>query len=181
MNTTLRLATLLTMAALIAAPTSTAAVQERGAAAPGTNAEAIHEHIDEAEEALEMLLDWRHVLTAATSQPRDTTPPTEPATTLISVPRSDVERLTKLLDAVMAMVPKPPQAGTAPRGDLRAHAEKAQEIARELLPAASTQPVGTSGRAGDAGIVVVDRAALERLEVEIDAMERVAPRRLSAQ
>ena len=54
----------------------------------------------------------------------------------------------------------------------------AQEIARELMPAARG-PVGTSGRAADANIIV-DRTALERLEVEIDAVERVAPRRLSA-
>lgn len=177
MQNILRSSMLLTAAALLAAFASSAAAQERNADGTGTAAEAIHEHIDEAEEALEMLLDWRHVLTTATRVPRETTPPTAPATTLISVPRADVARLAQLLDAVVAMVPKPARAGTAPQGDLRAHAEKAQEIARELMPATSVQPVGTSG--ADANTIVVDRTALERLEVEIDAMERVAPRRLS--
>jgi hypothetical protein len=170
---------LLAIAGLLAAVLPAAVAQEGTTATPAANVEAIHEHIDEAEEALEMLLDWRHVLTTATRQPRETTPPIEPATTLISVPRADVDRLTKLLDAVVAMVPKPSQAAGGPRGDLRAHAEKAQEIARELMPAAPARPVGTSGGAANA-TVLVDRAALERLEVEIDAMERVAPRRLSS-
>jgi hypothetical protein len=62
--------------------------------------------------------------------------------------------------------------------------DKAREITRELLPETTSGAVGTSGttaprgptRTGD--IIKVDRAALERLEVEIDAIERVAPRAL---
>lgn len=177
MQKTLSSSMRLTMVALLAAVASTAAAQERNAVVTGAAAEGIHEHIDEAEEALEMLLDWRHVLTTATQQPRETPPPTAPATTLISVPRADVARLAQLLDAVVAMVPTPARAGSMPQGDLRAHAVKAQDIARELMPAAPGRPVGTSG--ADTNTMVVDRAALERLEVEIDAMERVAPRQLS--
>jgi hypothetical protein len=179
MEKALKIPMLLVLTVLIAPGAYTAAAQERNTSPAVANAEAIHEHLDEAEEAIEMLLDWRHVLTTATRQPLDTTPPTEPATTLVSVPRADVERLAKLLDAAAVMVPKPSTTTAAPRGDLRAHIEKAQEIARELMPAAAAGPVGTSGGSGNA-TMVVDRAALERLEIEIDAMERVAPRRLSS-
>lgn len=152
---------------------SHAAQSDRTGAPAGAGAEdAILEHLDEAEDAVESLLDWRHVLSTESREPRDTPVPTMPLTTLVTVPRAEVERLSQLIDAAIAMVPKPAGTAAAPRGDLRAHLEKAQEIARELMPSAARQPAGTSRDA-----VVVDRAALERLEVEIDAAERVAPRR----
>ena len=170
---------LLTTAVLCTATALAGGAQDRNTAITATNGEAIHEHLDEVEDALETLLDWRHVLTTATSQPRETRPPTAPSTTLISVPRPDVERLASLISAVLVMVPAPSAAAAAPRGDLRAHAEKAQEIARELMPIGTAGPVGTSGGA-TVDMILVDRSALERLEVEVDAMERVAPRRISS-
>jgi hypothetical protein len=158
--------------------TSAHGISAQSAAAPLNDqaAESIREHVDEAEDLVENLLEWRHVLTAAGRDTRDALP-TSPASTLISVERSEIQRLSELLSAAAAVLPGTGQpAPSRPRGDLRAHLEKAQEIARELLPDAPSAPVGTSGGRGD--LIEVDRAALQRLEVEIGAIDLVAPRRL---
>ena len=139
------------------------------------NAEGIREHLDEAEDLIESMLDWRHVLTALATSRDDTPRPMAPSSTLISITREEVERLSGYLDAMSALVPKAGVQSAAPRGDLRAHIDKAQEIAREMLPAgASARPVGTSGV--DAGLLTFDRTAVERLEIELDAVERLLPR-----
>jgi hypothetical protein len=178
MQTLMRVLAPITIAAIA---TVVYAGQGGNAATPVSEAtaEAVQEHLDEAEDAVESLLDWHHALTTISREPRETAAPTRPLNTLLVVPRAEVERLTKLIDAAIGMVPKPasPQPSMAARGDLRAHLEKAQEIARELMPAA--KPAGQTGStSASADHITVDRAALERLEVELDAAERVAPRRL---
>lgn len=135
--------------------------------------EAFYEHLDEADDAVEALLDWRHVLVNVAAD--DSQAPTLPKTTLISVSRRDVQELSAVIDAIVATLPGGGAARPATRGDLRAHAEKAQQIAKELLDM-TPRAVGTSGAAAD--VVTVDRTALQRLELEIDAMEQVAPRQL---
>ena len=140
-------------------------------------AEAVREHLEEAEDMLDVLLEWQHVLTDVSRQSAGAPKPTTPATTLITLERADIERLTQLLNAAVATLPRQAQtAPGAPRGDLHAHLQKAQEIARELMPA-SGGAVGTSGQAS--GQVRVDRTALLRLEVELEAAQRVAPRPLT--
>ena len=132
---------------------------------------AIEEHLDEADDLLETLLDWRRAIVATPVGGDSRTPPTEPLPThtLIPLDRQQVEKLTQLITAITTMVPGP-TASDAPRGDMRAHVEKAGEIAAELLPG-STRAVGTSGSTATANIVMVDRAALQRLDIEVDAME----------
>jgi hypothetical protein len=156
------------------------AAQSRAAAAPdAANHEAIREHIDAAEDLVESLLDWRHVLTAVESADVP-----GPSTTLISVDREPVAKLAQVLAAIASMLPaRTDPSATGPRGDLRAHVEKAREITGELLPggeAAAASPSESAARRGPTrtGDITVDRTALERLEVEIDAIERVAPRTL---
>ena len=153
---------------------ASAAAQQGGARAVSEErTEGIHEHLDEAEDLVETMLAWRHVLSGRTG---DAPPPTAPLNTLISVSRNDVERASALIEAAVKMLPgRERTTSGAPRGDLLAHGLKAQEIARELLPPTSG-PVGTSGTDGQ--MILVDRAALQRLEIELEAMERVAPRTL---
>jgi hypothetical protein len=166
---------------LLAAMPAIAGVRDdQSSATPLTSAaaEAIHEHMEEAEDLVESLLDWRHVLTTVNTGRDDRDTPTEPATTLIAVRRHEVQELARLLDATSAMLPAAPHAASAPRGDLRAHADKARAIVRELMPA-GTAPVGTTGATSDTSdLITVDRTALQRLEIELDAMELLAPRRL---
>lgn len=150
------------------------ASQQAAASSPLTTT-AIEEHLDEADDLLETLLDWRLAITATSTGDERRTPPTEPVPThtLIPLDRQQVERLVQLVNAATTMVPRATGA-RAGRADLRAHADKAQEIARELMPAAD-RPVGTSG--SDSNITMVDRAALQRLEVEVEAMETLLPTR----
>jgi len=162
---------------MTAAPAST---QNRDAVAVGENREAILDHIDVAEDIVESLLEWRHVLTA-----RDSADVAGPSTTLISIEREPVVRLAGALDAISSMLPpRADGSATGLHGDLRAHVEKAREITRELMPNGASSAAGASGTAAPKGptqtgdIIKVDRAALQRLEVEIDAIERVAPRAL---
>ena len=162
----------LTVAAVVALGFWTAApsLASQQAAAPATlPTTAIEEHLDEADDLLETLLDWRLAITATSTGDERRTPPTEPMPThtLIPLDRQQVERLVQLVNAATTMVPRATGARVT-RADLHAHADKAQEIARELMPA-SDQPVGTSGSASN--IIMVDRAALQRLEVEVEAME----------
>lgn len=166
-----------------AQPVPAAQGSQDSAAVSEKNAEAIREHIDEAEDIVERLLDWRHATSAVRTGESDDPPPTMPASTLISVEREQVERLVSLLGAAAATLP--PATGAQSRGDLRAHVRQAQEIARELMPSARETPVGTSGTSAPAGtsssaerMIEVDRTALQRLEIEIDAIEMIAPRRL---
>lgn len=144
-------------------------------AAPATAAvasEALEEHLDEADDLLETLLGWHRAITATNVGAESHTPPTAPmpVNTLIPLSRQEVEKLIRFVDAVSAMVAAPPAAPAA-RGDMRDHARQAHAIAAELLPA-SDRPVGTSG--STANIVMVDRAALQRLEIEVEAMETLA-------
>ena len=173
-RTTIRNAILLlTMGALVGPPVS-AFEQDDQVRITTANAEAIREQLDEAEDLIESLLDWRHVLTAVTTSRGDSQSPMAPANTLISVSREELQRLSVYLTAMSAMAPKAAQTA-APRGDLRAHVDKAHEIARELLPiAAPARPVGTAGT--DDRVVTIDRTAIERLEIELDAIERLLPR-----
>jgi hypothetical protein len=166
---------LLAVALLWGAPGSVGARQSN--AIDETVAEGIREHIDETDEIVDSLLQWRHLISYVTPE-RETRRPTAPATTLITVDRADVEKINQLLAATAAMLPRTTRASTVPHGDLRAHVEKAHEIARELLPPSAAQPVGTSG--GKQALVTIDRTALQRLEIELDAAERVAPRHLGS-
>ena len=145
------------------------AAASQQAASPPRTTDAIEEHLDEADDLLETLLDWRLAITATVAGDERRTPPTEPMPThtLIPLDRQQVERLVQLVNAAATMVPRATGA-RATRADLRAHAEKAQESARELMPAPD-RPVGTSGSVSN--IAMVDRAALQRLEVEVEAME----------
>ena len=143
---------------------------------PAAIPDELKEHIDEAEDLLESLLDWGRALTTTTPNPRETTAPTMSANTLMVVPESDVKKLVALIDTLSTRVPKPARPDSGPQGDLRAHVEKAQEIAREFQ---TTTNRSAGPATGAAALLVVDRTALERLEIEIDAMERVLPRSLS--
>ena len=142
-----------------------------------TVADGIREHLDEAEDLVDDLLQWRHVLTHVSPESAGAPKPTTPANTLISVGMAEVKRLQSLVGAAVQMLPPAPAAGT-PRGDIAAHLRKAQEIAGELMPAAAA-PVGTRGT-NDA-VMTIDRTALLRLEIELEAAEQVAPRRLNPQ
>jgi hypothetical protein len=164
---TLRLLAVAIGAALAAAaPSAQAPVTE-------TTAEGIREHLDEAEDLVDDLLQWRHVLTHVSPQSSGAPTPTAPANTLIGIGAAEVKQLQGLIGAAVRMLPAAASAGTS-RGDLAAHLRKAQEIASELTPAAA--PVGTSGT--DRAVVMIDRTALLRLEIELEAAEQVAPRRL---
>ena len=92
---------------------------------------------------------------------------------MISVELEDVRRITSLIGAVIAQLPATPRA-TGPRGDLSAHAEKALQISRELHPPYAGAAPGTAGTT--ASLVTVDRTALERLDVELEAIEMLIPR-----
>lgn len=161
-----------TVAALCASP-SMAAQGSQVAPLNDTVLNAVLAHVDEAEAVLESLLELRPAITAVTDDRSRPALPSKPRTTLISVHRADVQKLASLVDAAAAMVPSAVHADAhVPRGDLRAHIEKAQEIAGELIqPVSTPRPIGTSG-ADD--LVTIDRSALQRLEVEIDAIELVA-------
>jgi hypothetical protein len=97
---------------------------------------------------------------------------------LISIDRGDAQRLNDLIGALMAQVPPRANGAAMMRGDLRSHVEKAQEIARELLPpgANATDAAGKSATSRSGQLVTVDRTSLERLDVELDAIELILPR-----
>jgi hypothetical protein len=139
-----------------------------------TTAEGIREHLDEAEDLVDDLLQWRHVLTHVSPQSSGAPTPTAPVNTLVGIDAADITKLQGLIGAAVRMLPAGSAAATS-RGDLAAHLRKAQAIAGELSPAAT--PVGTSGSA--ASVITVDRTALQRLEIELEAAEEVAPRRLN--
>jgi hypothetical protein len=152
--------------------------------------EPVFDRINDAEDRVEQLLgDHYPVITVQHQKPEaPVVGPAvrqHPATTLISLETSDVQELSAAIDAIGELVPAEAESGSQP-GGLRAHVEKAQEIMREMMPSQQeTGAVGTSGslagaepRTADAtpARMTIDRTALERLEIEIDAMERVAPR-----
>lgn len=140
----------------------------------GAQAEAIREHVDEAEDLVDSLLRWQHVTSWSDEGQLEAPPPQGPANTLISIEQVHVQKLTGFLAALAAQLP--PTAGDAQRarGDLRAHLEKAQQIARELQPPYASTAPGAANATG--GLVTIDRTTLERLEVELEAMEQLVPR-----
>jgi hypothetical protein len=180
MHTLFNRAAAIVMAVLVPAAVN---AQNRDATAPdASHRDTILEHIDEAEDIVESLLDWDYVLTAV--EPPGADPKfARLSTTVIAIEHEPVTKLASVLEAISAMLPPADPASAEPRGDLRAHVEKAREIARELMPQPSSGTAGTSGAAGSAkdptpagDIIKVDRTAVERLEVEIDAIERLARR-----
>ena len=161
------------------APASSAAASPSGVA----SRDALRDHIDAVDDILDGLLDWRHV---------DTNEPTlgdtaRQSTTLISVEASRIERLDSGLAAIAAAMPSntpntaSQSTGTAMRGDLRAHVEKARNIVQELKgPGRDTaSAVGTSGAAegSQPWLLTIDRTALQRLEIEIDAIKLLSRKR----
>lgn len=148
-----------------AQPTKQSAVDER-------TAEALREHLDEAEDVVSSLLRWQHITTWSAGN-GDQPPSEAPRSTLISIERAHAATLVGLVDALAAQVPESQGSDAAPRGDLRAHVEKARTIARELMPPAAASPDALHA---EGGLVTVDRTALERLEIELDAVEELLPR-----
>lgn len=132
--------------------------------ASATVPNAVREHLDEASDMVDRLMRWKHIVTPPTDAEDLRVPP---KSTLISIERSEAKRLTELIDAMAAQLPRRDKAEQAPRGDLQAHVQKAQEIARELMPAA--------GAASNTELVTIDKTSLERLDVELDALEDLAP------
>ena len=85
-----------------------------------------------------------------------------------------MQKLSGLLDARAAQLPQPSTTADQLRGDLRAHVEKAREIAKELQPPHAEVTASAANAKG--GLVTIDRTALERLDVELDAIEMLMPR-----
>jgi hypothetical protein len=144
-----------------------------GAPASARQAEAIRDHADEADDLVDSLLEWRHIVTWRGDG--NTLPPEGPANTLISIDKAHAQRLIKLLDALETQLPQDRSGETgkeALRGDLRAHVRKAKSIARDELQAPHARE--TAGGT----LVTVDRTALRRLEVELDAIAALVPREL---
>ena len=135
------------------------------AAHQATKADAVREHLDEAEDLVESLLRWKHVPVWPVERPTGI-PVDAPKNTLISIGQQEAKKLVGLVEAILAQVPAS-TGGAAPRGDLRAHAEQARTIARELMPDTTSSP---------GNLVTIDRTALLRLEIELDAIEELLPR-----
>lgn len=170
----LALGTLLLTSSAVAQVTSSASTQSGTANAGTATGKTLPEHLDEAEDIIESLLDWRHVLTAFNTERDHPKTPTAPANTLITVDRGQVHRLVQFVDAMGTLAPPPTPGRTAPVGDVRAHLVKAQQIADELMPpSAAARPVGTTGAES---VITIDRTAIERLEIELDAIEQLLPR-----
>lgn len=154
--------------------------QQATGADHATRPDVVRDHIDAADDLVDSLLGWRHVNTNVRGGDRAIQD-----NTMIAVDANQIERLRSVLAAIGSSLPPSPTGSTA-GGDLRAHARKAEEIAQELGPKTPPAAVGTSGSSGRnaaspaAGpaqpIVTIDRTALQRLEVEIDAMKLLAPR-----
>lgn len=180
--TTLGLALTLTAAESLAQGQSAAGERNRSTpSAPKEGqplqAEAVREHLDAAQDRVDSLLEWQHVVTWRGNG--DTPPPQGPADTLISIDKAETQRVLQLLDALASQVPAKaagePQ-GTAQgqsskaRGDIRAHVEKAQQIARTELRAPHATPTANES------LVTIDRTSLLRLDVELDAIESLLAR-----
>jgi hypothetical protein len=159
------------------AQTSTPHTSTTQSTTPTLPSDAIREHVDEAEDLVGSLLDWQHVVTWSDRGKLHAPPPEGPSNTLISIEQKHVKELTALLEAVASQLPAPAVTTQAVRGDLRAHLNKAREIARELQPphaAPTAQAVSAPS-----GLVTIDRTTLQRLDVELDAMRMLLPRQLS--
>lgn len=169
-----RIAVVLILAGPLASPVIAQTGSNPHAAPTGPQAEAIREHLDEAEDLVESLLRWQHVTSWADKDNVQTPPPEGPANTLISIERAHEQKLTALLGALATQIPASNEEAQQLRGDLRAHLEKAQEIARELRAPHARVIANAADAAG--GLVTIDRTTLERLSVELDAMEQLIPR-----
>jgi hypothetical protein len=163
-------------AAALASPVIAQTTSSQHAGPAEAQAEAIREHLDEADDLVDSLLRWRHVTSWSDKGTPQTPPPEGPANTLISIERAHAQKLTALLGALAAQVPTAKGEAPHARGDLRAHLEKAQEIARELQPPSARVDANAADAAG--GLVTIDRTTLERLDVELDAMAQLIPRSL---
>ena len=143
-------------------------------------ANAARAHLDEAEDLTASLLRWKHIVTGVADG--DVNLRKAPANTSISIDGSDAQRVTDLIGALRAQMPPRASNATVIRGDLWSHVDKAQEIARELVPSNSHHAGrGVKTSAGAANLVTIDRTSLERLDVELDAIEMILPRMTSKQ
>jgi hypothetical protein len=161
-------------AGALAIPVIAHTTSHQNAKPTGVQAEAIRDHVDEAEDLVDSLLRWRHVTSWSDKGKLHAPPPEGPANTLISIEQVHVQKLTALLGALAAQLPSVPSDEPRLRGDLRAHLDKAQQIARELQPPHATEAADAAHAAG--GLVTIDRTTLERLNVELEAMEELLPR-----
>ncbi len=139
-------------------------------------ANAVREHLDAAEDLTESLLRWKHVVTGVAGD--DINARKAPVNTSISIDRNDAKRLSDLAAALLAQLPQRGAGSTMMRGDLRSHVEKADQIARELLPSGSHTVTAHGNRTtdGSGSLVTIDRTSLERLDIELDAIEMILPR-----
>lgn len=146
-------------------------------------ADTLHNHVEKAESIVKDLLAGHQ---AASTVPQKNT--------LIAVHRSDLEKLQAEL-ANMSKDTPASQSATAIPGTLSAHVREARRLANVLNTSTSTaapRPVGTSGTAAASGasdttssraasrhddIVTVDRTKIRELHTEIEAIERLAPKR----
>ena len=157
-----------TIAILTLAPGSAALADQQTDARANPAQKATLEHADEAEDLIEEILAARPTPLSVEDRERRREVPL-PLNTLQTVEADKIAKLHGLVEAMAATVPPSDARGSGPRGDVRAHVEKAQEIAREILPGGPSGAPVTSPSTGP--LVVVDRTALERLDIELEAVE----------
>jgi hypothetical protein len=146
------------------------------AATSAATPDVIRDRIDAADDMLDDMLDIEPVIT---NYPGSGV--VRPSNTLMNVDAQSIETLRGVLESIVADLPaRNDRSGSEARGDLRAHAEKAVEIAVELGPLGGTS--GTTATADNAAAtathgctVTVNRTALERLQVEVNAMTLLEP------
>lgn len=151
-----------------------AAQTSKGQMLSQSAANSVREHVDEAEDLTESLLRWKHIVTGVADD--DVNLRKAPASTAISIDRADAQRLHDLIGALNTQVPQRASGAATMHGDLRAHVDKAQDIAQELLPTATNEAGAPKTATAAAGLVTIDRTALERLDIELDAIEMIVPR-----
>jgi hypothetical protein len=160
------------------AQTTTVVGQRRAisAATTLTSPQVIRDRIDTADDVLGDLLYMQPIITNDAARQSNT---------LVNVDAKSIEKLRDVLESIVVDLPaRRDRSSSETRGDLRAHAEKAVEIAVELGSRGGTG-VGTSGTAATtlhtpnpttrSCTVTVDRTALERLQVEVNAMALLEP------
>jgi hypothetical protein len=159
-----------TIAILTLAPGSAALANRQTDAQAGLAQKATLEHADEAEELVDDILDARPTqLSVEDPQKRREVP--LPKNTLQTVEADKIAKLHGLVEAMAATIAPSATRPAGPRGDVRAHVEAAQAIAREILPGGPSGAPVTSPSTEP--LVVVDRTALERLKIELEAIEHL--------